>query len=219
MTLSRRLVPPLVLLLLLVVLYSLSWAQVIPEPRELSQKLSHLFSHYGLPLVILCSFLENLAGVNSYFPGALTILTAMALTAGQPAKAIATYLAIYLPALVANILSFRFGLLTRQQGVENGLSVKKTCMWIAATYWHPQLASLTAYSIGSKNLRFRTFVKCSFPISFAWSVFWAVLIYTSGLLVDFTSYLFLLSFIYAIGWSLLEIFTYLRRQSRVTHSE
>lgn len=215
-SLLRRLLPPLILLLILVSLYALSLADIIPSPKEISQRLGNLFLDYGIPLVIFCSFLENLVGANSYFPGAFTILTAMALTAGDPAKAVATYFAIYLPAVAANLLSFWLGTLSRPHSDAEPSANRRVTIWIAATYWHPQLASLTAYSIGAKRLLpFSAFMLLALPTSTAWSVFWATLIYFFGVLTDFTGYLFVLFLLYAFGWLVFELFGWLRIQRKV----
>lgn len=210
-SLLRKLAAPLFLLLILGTFYLLGLAGTIPPPQELSQKLGELFLIYGIPLVVVCSFLENLAGANSYFPGAFTILTAMAVTAGHPAQAVATYFAIYLPAVTANYLSFWLGTLTRPESNAEKGSNRKLFIWVAATYWHPQLASLTAYSMGAKRLlSFRAFALLSLPVSFVWSVFWATIIYFFGVLTDFTGYLFVLFLLYAVGWLAFELFGWLR---------
>jgi membrane protein DedA with SNARE-associated domain len=213
--LARALLPQLVLLILIASFYGLAFAGVIPIPPNLSEKLLAAFKAYGIPFIAICSFIENLVGINVYFPGAFTILTGMALTAGNPLKAVVTYFAIYLPAFAANATSFligRFGKRT-QQASGQVLQQKNTVLWFAFTYWHPLLASMTAFSAGVESqVSKRNFFALAFPISLAWSIFWALVIYHFGLAVNVGDHFAALFILYLLGWIIVDTVNFCKRR-------
>lgn len=213
-SLLRALLPQAVLLTLIVVLYGLSLLGIIPSPRQLNELLVECFTKYGLPLIILSAFLENLVGVNAYFPGAFTILTGMSLTAGHPAQAVKTYLAIYIPSYSANLLSYLIGRCQRATGSEiRTPSTRKNWLWLLLTYWHPQLASVTAFSAGVRNaMPKRIFFTISFFVSLFWSLFWAVIIYHFGLIGNVAGYFSVLFVLYVLIWASVDARKFFKRR-------
>ena len=192
--------------------YFISQFGLIPSPAQLNEILVEKFKNYGLPLIAVCAFLENLVGVNAYFPGAFTILTGMALTAGNPSRAVLTYFIIYIPSFVANILSFYFGLLYRQNDLK-GITRKErnTTLWFFLTYWHPQLAALTAFTIGSDGVLSKgNFIKHSFRASLFWSIFWGVIIYHFGLFANVAHNFMTLFLGYVVVWAAIDIYKWFR---------
>jgi hypothetical protein len=210
----HALLPQIILLSLISVLYSLSLLNVIPSPLQLNRDLLQLFTKYGLPLIALSSFLENLVGFNAYFPGAFTILTGMSLTAGHPTQAILTYFIIYVPSYIANVLSYCMGS-WRKFGTQDiaSPSSPKIWVWFLLTYWHPQLASVTAFSAGVHGVPKCIFFVRSFPTSVLWSVFWAVIIYHSGLIADVARYFSLLFVFYVLIWAGIDTWKFFQKQS------
>ena len=205
--LARALLPQLVLLILIASFYGLAFVGVIPVPHNLSEKLLAAFKAYGIPFIAICSFIENLVGINVYFPGAFTILTGMALTAGNPLKAFITYFAIYLPAFAANATSFLIGRFGKRNPQTNGRvsQQRNTVLWFAFTYWHPLLASITAFSAGVENkVSKRNFFMLAFPISLTWSTFWALVIYHFGLAVNVGNHFAILFALYLLGWTIVD---------------
>jgi membrane protein DedA with SNARE-associated domain len=201
-SLLRILRPQIFLLAILALFYSLSLAGSLPSPRDLNSLLLRLFKQHGLPIIALSSFIENLIGVNAYFPGAFTILFGMSLTAGNPSKAFATYIAIYIPAYIANVISFFLGnWQCRQDAIDKIPTSGKTWSWLFLTYWHPQLAAITAFSAGVRHqIPRRLFLSISFVASLFWSLFWAFLIYHFGLLANIGDYFAVLFLAYLLVW-------------------
>lgn len=194
--------PELALLAFISVLLLFSFFGVIPSAAELSQKLYSLFVRYGVPLVAICSFLEGIVGINAYFPGAFTILTAMSTTSGDPLRGTVMFLVIFTSSFAANILSFYIGTMSpkAQRLIRKDFTRKK--FW--ATYWHPQLASFTAFELGNfKSIIFSDFIRFAFPPCFSWNLFWGLVMYYSKLTSSATSsflYVFLIYLILVIIW-------------------
>lgn len=209
----RALLPQIILLSLIAALYSLSLLGVIPSPIQLNEDLLQMFMRYGLPLIALSSFLENLVGFNAYFPGAFTILTGMSLTAGHPAQAILTYFFIYIPSYAANALSYCMGSWRRFRTIENAASSSKNVkLWFLLTYWHPQLASITAFSAGVRNMQKAAFFVLSFLVSVIWSLFWAVIIYHFGVFANVAKYFSLLFVAYVLIWTVIDSLKFFHRK-------
>jgi len=215
-SLLKTIFPQLVLLTLVGVLYGLSLLKIIPSPSELNEILVNLFKNYGIPIIALSSFLENLIGINGYFPGAFTILTGMSLTAGHPAKAILTYFAIYLPAYTANIISFFAGRLKTQSEEQRLSTPRKRWTWFFATYWHPQLAAITAFSAGLHGeISKRNFLLMSLVASGCWSMLWAVTIYHFGLMASVADYFAPLFIAYLLVWIATDVWKFSRTPNRI----
>ncbi len=213
----RKILPQIVILTVIGVLYLLSHVALIPSPMELNRLLVESFKHYGLPLIAVCAFLENLIGINAYFPGAFTILTGMALTAGNPTQAIVTYFVIYLPSYAANVVSFYIGFLNKTDSTNRPPPKKRNQMlWFLLTYWHPQLAAVTAYSAGATRAATpKLFIQYSLQSSFFWSVFWAVIIYRFGIFADVGKSFVALFLGYVLIWAAFDIYRCLRRRPLV----
>ncbi len=205
--LVRRILPQLVIFSFIGVLYCISLVGLIPTPDQLNGILVEKFKIYGLPLIVFSAFLENLVGFNAYFPGAFTILTGMALTAGNPERAVLTYFAIYLPSFVANVLSYFFGAFCKNKKVDATSKKRNPLLWFFATYWHPQLASLTAFAAGSGGVSGpRQFFKGAIVASLFWSVFWAFIIYHFGLFADVAKHFVTIFLIYVVIWTVVDIY-------------
>jgi membrane protein DedA with SNARE-associated domain len=214
-SLFRALLPQLALLTLIAVLYFFSLLGVIPSPQQLNNSLVKMFIEYGLPLIALSSFLENLVGFNAYFPGAFTILTGMSLTSGHPEQALLTYCVIYFPSYSANILSYYFGRWGKFKQFEvSPTPPKRIWLWFFITYWHPQLASVTAFSAGIQSIRYKiSFFACSFITSLFWSTFWALIIYHYGLVANVSGYFSLLFICYILIWTAKDAWKFFKKHS------
>lgn len=162
----------------------------------------------GLEVVALFSLLENLPGVNALFPGSVVLVARMGTTHGDPELAFSTYLAILIPAMIANTLTFllgtRFARRSRSypgaEVVQSTTATSALWLWYFTTYWHPHLAALTAYAAGSKGVAFSRHLSAFIPISLLWSVVWALLLYNLGAFIDVSTQLTSLVFIYLAVW-------------------
>jgi len=195
--------PQLIVISLVLILQILSLLAVIPSPGKIVILISDLLVTYGIPLIIFASFAENFAGLGTYFPGSIAILSAMALTAGNPERAILTFIAIVIPAVIANILSYYIGYVSRnKESPPAARSSKALFAWYGATYWHPQLAAVSAMASGGEGIKFWRYFSHFIPVSIAWSIFWALLLYNAGKIVSIPSIFAPLFYFYLIGWLL-----------------
>jgi membrane protein DedA with SNARE-associated domain len=179
--------------------------------------LVELLKTHGLPLVILASFMENLAGVGTYFPGSIALVTAMALTAGDVHRAFLTYWAVVIPAIAANLASYAIGRLAKQAvPSQENRSSGALVFWYVTTYWHPQFAGLTAMASAAEGIPFARYVAFFLPISLAWSIVWAIFLYHAGRVFNVPNMLAPIFYIYLIGWLLWDIHGYLKAKRRGT---
>jgi hypothetical protein len=202
---ARRFAPHLFLLLLLATLQVLAMVNIIPPAEVLSSLLSHALQEGGLTLVAVASLLENLPGVNTYFPGSIVLLVRMTSTAGEPYQALLVYFCVLLPAIGGNLCSFYIGRIFPRRatgGTESRSATdsRKTIAFYVLTYWHPHLASLTAYASGSTGMGAGTHAKYFLPVCISWSMFWAFLLYHTGAILDMNSQLVWLSWVYLALW-------------------
>lgn len=199
----RAVVPQLVLLTVVLVLKCLSWFSLGPSPERLAELFVSLLLTHGIPLVALASFTENFAGLGTYFPGSVALLAGMASTAGDPRRAVLTYLAVLFPAILANVLSYFLGrFLRREEAAPEGKSSRSLAVWFVGTYWHPQLAGVTAMAAGAEQVPFGRYVGTFLPISFTWSVLWALVLYNVGSVIAAPSVLSVIFYVYLVGWLL-----------------
>ena len=196
--------PQIVVICIVLILQILSLLNFIPAPSEILAFMINLLTTHGLPLVMAASFVENFGGLGTYLPGSIAIMSAMALTAGNPAKAIMTYFAIIVPALAANLLSYWIGYYNKAEDAEKFpiRSTKALLLWYGATYWNPQLASITAMASGSERIKFWRYFAHFLPVSFVWSVLWALFLYNTGKVAFVSTFLAPLFYVYIIGWTL-----------------
>jgi membrane protein DedA with SNARE-associated domain len=205
----RHVRPQVILLSAIFLLHILSLCGILPRPSSLNNSLQIAFVRHGIPLVAVCSFFENLAVANGYFPGAFTVLAGMASTSGNPKRAVLMYFAILIPAMIANTVSFCLGRIGRGQN-KPVTQHRKQSFWL--TYWHPQLASVTAFQSGSDSrLKLSAFISMAVMPSICWSIFWAVTIYYSGFISDAGRYFWLGFIVYLIAWTAMRILSYWRR--------
>jgi hypothetical protein len=216
-TLLHAILPQLVILFVACLLFFAASINIIPPPSDLGRFLVTMFDKYGLALIAISSFFESMVGLNVYYPGAFTILTGMALTAGNPKRAVATYFCIVAPAILANFLSFRLGNIQKNESRFTVISPTPLAVWfkLLLTYWHPQLASLTAYSLGSSStLASLRFLKMALPVSLGWSLLWASIIYRFGLFFDLSGYVLPLFLGYLIIWLTFDIWRFWTQRPR-----
>jgi membrane protein DedA with SNARE-associated domain len=215
--LIKAVAPQLTLIALIVGLEVLSRVSLLPSPAQLSQELAELIKTDGLPLIVLASFLENLVGVGTYFPGSIALVTAMALTAGDVHRAFLTYWAVVIPAIAANLTSYVVGSLAKRAvSSQESRSSGALALWYATTYWHPQLAGVTAMASAAEGIPFARYVTFFLPISLAWSITWAIFLYHAGRVFNVPSALAPLFYVYLAGWLLWDIRGYLNSKRRGT---
>ena len=197
----------LALISIFVVLESIG---IIPGQKWLMEGLSAFFDSHGLPAVAACSLIENVAGLNVYFPGAIVILTAMSLSAGDPARALATFAAIVLPSLLAHCFNFflgrlgksGFGARTKNRNTDRVEEASPSLVEFVLALWHPHTGAIVSIRSGAAGFPFRQFLLRLIPVSLAWNSFWGLLMYFYGGLSGMGSGgVLVLIILYLIGWA------------------
>lgn len=183
----------LVLLLVILSLYLLSQVGVIPESSELNAILMRYLEKYGLILLLLISFLENIAGLNVYFPGSIAILASATMTAGNLPVAIKVWFAILLGSLIAHQINYLIGKhfafgetmeLSSSGACEKSKASSIRWVLFLSTFWHPHFAAMTCMSAGAKGMQYGSFVLLYSTSNVLWYIVWGCLIYNVGALVN-----------------------------------
>ena len=215
---------PLIILFVIIFLEILAYYQVIPTIDEITVIITDAVENSGLLVVGLISFLENLVGLNVYFPGSVIILIAMTQTAGDPQRAFVTYLVIYAFAFMAYNVNFLIGKYyfksvdeIKEKKLPYIDDKKYKNMWFQflTTFWHPHFAAVTCLYVGSKGYRYMEILKYMVVASFIWNSLWAIVLYNVGLVTKTTSLNFKgLVYLYLIGWIILETYKYYKKSRK-----
>lgn len=212
---------PLGLLALLLVLQTLSWVGAIPATADLTDEVSRFFDRFGLPAVAICSFLENLVVVGVYFPGSIVMVTAMALSAGNPSRALATFFCIVLPAVAAHHLDYLVGryagsgrssaaTTTRQPPTRRKSA--KMWLWFFSTLWQPNLAATTSLICGDERIPYLRFIRYYAVVAPFWTITWGTAIYLAGSAPDSPVIFVGLFYVYLGLWIIHDCRQFLRQK-------
>jgi membrane protein DedA with SNARE-associated domain len=189
------------------------YAGIISSTTAIIESLLEQLATNRLPWVMLSSFTENIVGASLYFPGSIIVLTGMAQTTGSPWDGIVTYFAIYLPAVVAQHVNFLIGRFTPRTSTKEW-TAKQTWSACVATFWHPQLAAVTCYTLGNAPLQYRTFLPPFLCSSLAWSIYWALVIYNFGGKLATPQIFHWLILVYLLIWTIRSVVVALRSDSK-----
>lgn len=186
------------------------FAGLAPTPAELSQALLVFFRQHGAVVIAPICFLENFAPVNSWFPAALAILTAMASTSGDPKAGVLMFVVIWGSSLLGLVASFTLGrkLGHRQPdliGSPKRNSRMKEMIIALTVFVHPYTGSLHVFRRGLEQAQWWDVWGAIVVAQFLWSVFWALTIYNYGLWLYEGNMLFILIWGYIVVWAILDL--------------
>ena len=219
--------PQLILLGVVCGLAVASEYNVLPPTSDLLNTLRTLFVRYGLIAVAVCSFLENIIGLNIYFPGSVVILTGMALTAGHPSLALKTWTVIFCFAIMAHYVNFLGGRLLAVRGRYlpssrlNSIIGKKTRLLtlFLATFWHPHFAAVTSYACGVNGVGYAPFSGYLALATGLWYAFWGFLFYNVGKAIPEKINLSPVFLAYIMIWIIWDVVRYRRSHVRQNASQ
>jgi membrane protein DedA with SNARE-associated domain len=163
------------LLCAIIALWVLSRFGIIAEQTILIDQIGNWLTQRGILALWCVSVLENTVAVNTYFPGSLAILTAMASTQGDITKAVLAWVSIYLGALVGLYASYFIG-----RSLSTAPTIQNSKLKSALTFWHPYLASISCMQFGAARIPFASFSISTLPIATFWNLFWGVAMYNFG---------------------------------------
>lgn len=173
--LLKHLRAQLFILGVILVLVVLGRLEVIPSPSAIETMMRRLVSKGYLALVVIAA-VENVGGLNAYFPGSVAILAGMAATKGDPSLAVRAFLAIACGSSVAHGINFALG--RRFRGTIASAVPGSRVYWLSC--WHPHFASVAAIAAGQSGVSVRDFVSRFGPAFLCWNVFWGVVMYSFG---------------------------------------
>lgn len=189
----------------------------VPPPSEVARILLSFFAQHGLWIVAPICFLENLAPLNSWFPGAFAILTAMASTSGDAIAGVRMFFVIWWSSLLGVAASYAIGRTVGNRekacSVDHSSNAFSKIDWATAfiVFVHPQTGSLHTFRLGTRS---RSWRKAFLPVliaHFSWSVFWAVTTYKYGLWIYGGNTLLFLIWGYLLFWIGFESLKFLRQ--------
>jgi membrane protein DedA with SNARE-associated domain len=212
----RRIRAQIIVGALLVVCYLLNLAGVIPPPEIVYDRIEKIFSVHGVFFIGPISFIENVVGLNAYFPGSVAILGSMALTAGNPRLALVTFIAIVVPAFLAHQVNYFLGRRIARRsavGKERGQKMNSrygpgigTHLIFFTTLWHPHFAALTSIDAGSQGLGYRRFTKLFGLWFLFWNIFWGGVMYGFGAVLPRESLGYPIVIVFLVIWGAWDFF-------------
>jgi membrane protein DedA with SNARE-associated domain len=223
--LFRFIKAPLVFLLFFTLLHAASITGVLPSINDLGALVKTFFDDYGLVAIGVLSFIENIIGVNAYFPGSIVILTGMSLTAGQPLRGIMTFGVITLFAFLAYNINYFIGRLFKKNTLLEGRHTNSSktnielWVWYFGSFWHPHFAALTCVITGSEGFSYRWFAFRLLVVGIFWNAFWAITMYNIGVLGTDNIDLTLVMYLYLSGWITIDTVRYFKSQNHQVMSK
>lgn len=165
---------PAAILVLAGFLTTLEMLGVLP-PRDIVFKhLQGNLERGGAPAILICSALEHVVGLSTYFPGSVIILLGMSLTAGRPLLAIKVWCAIVAGAVIGLVVSYRVG-----RTWPSGSTMPGSLEYCGA-FVHPQLGAIVVARAGSCGVEpWRLVRRAALPF-LGWYGVWGVAMFSSG---------------------------------------
>lgn len=184
----RLLAIPLLFLLLFGSLFVIWEIIDLPSDEELVGIVQGWFDSYGLPAVLLGSFIEGILLVGNYFPGAFIIFLGVILASSIP-QAVAVIAVVTVGLFIAHIFNYalgrygwyrllvRFGLKGSVEQAREKL-VKKGPIAILLSYWLPNLGALTDTAAGIIHMPFKKFLIFSLMSVTLWDIIFGTIVYS-----------------------------------------
>jgi len=168
------------------------WLLLDLPPKDEVIRIAHeYFLHYGLITIFLSAILEGVLLLGWYFPGSLVIVLGVVFAGKDISQLLGVFAVTTLGFFVAYTINFfvgKYGWYT----LLNALGFKESLDRAQAqvtkygpgamflTYWHPNLAALTATAAGILKMPFRTFIMYTIVATTLWDTFWTIVGYTLG---------------------------------------
>ena len=215
----NRLFFPLTALAIILLLDIGAHLQWLPSKSVLFIALSSWLADDGKIFVSLLSLIENVAFVNTYFPGSVAILAAMVGTSGELEKVLLVWLAATIGAVVGQFITFYFGArfmkLWPQDNISdrNTESMVSTLLITLSSFWHPHLASMACLSMASSRIDSKTFLIAAAIASAFWNIFWLAFVLMFGNIFAEGSIGNILVYTYLIVWIMIAAWRVFRLRS------
>lgn len=187
---KNSLVLPVAIMLFILTAYGIGYIFGVSD-ADIMNNVQYYFDTYGLPFILISSFLEAAFFVGFYYPGSAIIFMGVILARGDVAHTILVVLMVMLGLFSGYVLNYAIGKygfykafykLGMGRGIEQAqASLSKSGMRsIFFTYWAPAFASFTATAAGILQLPFKKFLLYSVIAVVLWNSFWGVVVYVLG---------------------------------------
>lgn len=163
----------------------------LPPQEELIKIIKNYFVGYGLWVVFVGALVEGVLLLGQYFPGGFIIFLGV-ISAGRDIPRVinvvllvstAFFVAYYLNYLMGKYgwyrLFLKFGLKNSIESSQKRLS-KHALKGILASYWEPNLASITATAAGILQIPLKIFLTYSLIGIAVWNTFWGTFVFIMG---------------------------------------
>ncbi|MCE9541380.1 VTT domain-containing protein [Candidatus Kaiserbacteria bacterium] len=163
----------------------------LPPKDEVIRIAQVYFEQYGLITVFVSAIIEGVLLFGWYFPGSLVIVLGVVFAGRDIPQLLGVYAATTLGFYVAYAANYYIGkygwyrllsALGFRESLEKAQSqlLKYGPRAVFLTYWHPNLAALTATAAGILDMPFKTFIAHSIVAAALWDAVWTVIGYTLG---------------------------------------
>lgn len=221
LNLFNRLKQPLFLFFVIALFKILESFGTIPGSEKLLFILENAIEGYGIWIVGLFALFESIVVVNSYVPGAIFVLSSMALTSGNPSLAIMTYFVISFSLLFGYFIDYFLGYhfsmeiskrLDNSFAEDRTLSQKQVFRILLVTMWHPQFGSYASYFFGTKKIAPQIVGKFLLIANTIWTLFWGLTMYFVGSSIVESGRFLDISLLAILLWIIYEVLDYKKRQ-------
>src|SRR3989344_419822 len=190
-TLLKVIAGPVILLAFYLSLWGVWTLFDLPQDAELIAVINDYFAKHGLWVLFLAALIEGSLILGQYFPGGFVIFIGV-ISAGDNIARIITVVALvcvaFFIAYIFNYAVGRFGWyrlflkLGLKGALENAqIKLKRQYFWgIIASYWEPNLASITATAAGILQFSFKRFLLYSAIAVVAWNTIWGIFVHYVG---------------------------------------
>ncbi len=163
----------------------------LPKDAELIAVINDYFAQHGLWVLFLAAFIEGALILGQYFPGGFVIFIGV-ISAGNDIARIFIVVALvcvaFFLAYTLNYAIGRFGWyrlflkLGLRGAIENAQTkLRRQYFWgIMASYWEPNLASITATAAGILQFSIKRFLIYSAIAIVAWNTVWGIFVHFAG---------------------------------------
>lgn len=163
----------------------------LPPEDELIEITRRYFDLYGYGIVFVSAMIEGLLLAGWYYPGSLVIFLGVIFAGRNIPEVILVVTLVTIGLFLADLFNYalgkygwyrlllRFGLRGPMENAQLRLA-KYGPSGIFLSYWHPNLAALTATAAGTLQFSFKKFVLYSAIAVGLWNVFWGTLVYFLG---------------------------------------
>lgn len=197
----RSAATPLILLVLTLGSIIGSRTGILPAPSDILNAIRQLLETGGAWAIAAVSLVENIIGVNTYFPGSIVILSSMAATAGDVSLALKTWFAISIGAILGQCLSWRIG-----RTMRTGVTLQAPSLWAyVIAFWHPQVGAIVSLRAGQAQCSIGAHLRLLIPVLIAWNVFWGIAMYNLGATFFVSTEGEIVFVAILIGWCLWEL--------------